>query len=295
MWIEKKLKEKCPACGQQMDIIVWESVKKVPANVKTQALPSEFFPDNECPACGMVVDAKRSREIADEQAAKEKKKKSGKATLIVVLLLIAALAAAWFIAGDQLLARFVYRIEVQPNPAGTVNPGDTVEMVYTVNFKETENRCVTWASSDPNVAIVDEAGMVKTLTEGTTTITASVRGVEKDSCMISVALTPVAVENGKMIVEPVAVGLPTVTVHAPKDANCVAYFQSVDGGQDFAFYVAKGETVKVNTPVGRYSFFYVSGDVWYGSNARFGPDSSYYKTSNIYEFAEHVTEAGTEY
>ena len=54
-----------------------------------------------------------------------------------------------------------------------INVGNTHQLTATVLPADADNPDVTWTSSDESVAIVDQAGLVTTIAEGTCTITAS--------------------------------------------------------------------------------------------------------------------------
>ncbi len=69
--------------------------------------------------------------------------------------------------------------------ASTIGVGDSLTLGFTIEPTEATWDSVTWTSSDPSVAKVDD-GKVTGISEGTVTITVSVDGVE-DSCTISVA------------------------------------------------------------------------------------------------------------
>ena len=66
--------------------------------------------------------------------------------------------------------------------------GKTATLVATVSPSNANNPAVTWTSSNPDVASVNESGVITALTEGNTTITASsVDGNKTATCSVSVA------------------------------------------------------------------------------------------------------------
>lgn len=66
--------------------------------------------------------------------------------------------------------------------------GKTATLVATVSPSDANNPSVTWTSSNPEVATVNESGVVTALTEGSTTITvSSVDGNKTATCVVSVA------------------------------------------------------------------------------------------------------------
>lgn len=67
----------------------------------------------------------------------------------------------------------------------TLNKDAKETLVATVNPSDADDATVTWTSSDPSVATVDENGLVTALAGGTTKITASAGGKSAD-CMVTV-------------------------------------------------------------------------------------------------------------
>jgi len=69
----------------------------------------------------------------------------------------------------------------------TLIPKDTITLIAAVQPDNADNKTVTWTSSNPAVAIVNNNGFVETLTKGKTTITATTQdGDKKATCMITV-------------------------------------------------------------------------------------------------------------
>ena len=72
--------------------------------------------------------------------------------------------------------------------------GETTTIIATVKPDNATNKTVTWSSSDPSVATVDQNGRVTALHEGTTTITAKA-GDMTATCSVTVKNSVVAVES----------------------------------------------------------------------------------------------------
>lgn len=73
----------------------------------------------------------------------------------------------------------------------TINSGESFTLIATVEPNNTTNKTITWASSDVNIATVDDKGVVTTLSDGKVTITASIGSI-KDECVVTVIATNVS-------------------------------------------------------------------------------------------------------
>ena len=69
--------------------------------------------------------------------------------------------------------------------AALTTEGETGTITATVKPDNATNKTVTWNSSDPSVATVDQNGKVTALLEGTTTITAKA-GDKTATCSVTV-------------------------------------------------------------------------------------------------------------
>jgi hypothetical protein len=102
-------------------------------------------------------------------------------------LALAALAAALAAACDAAGPEPQFRIWLTPAAAQTLAVGDTLPMVATIQGRS-PCEC-RWGSSDPAVATVSSAGLVRAVAPGFTTITATLvrDSEEKRSVLIGVA------------------------------------------------------------------------------------------------------------
>lgn len=71
--------------------------------------------------------------------------------------------------------------------------GDTLQLVATIDPESVTDKTVTWSSSDPNVAYVNNDGLVTALKEGTAIITATTSNELTTSCEVRV--NPILVES----------------------------------------------------------------------------------------------------
>lgn len=81
-------------------------------------------------------------------------------------------------------------------------PGDTTALTATVEPDTATDKTVTWESSDPNVATVDQSGKVTAVAQGTATITATAGG-KTATCTVTVtaktytvSVTPSSIDFG---------------------------------------------------------------------------------------------------
>src|SRR5437868_11346065 len=80
--------------------------------------------------------------------------------------------------------------------SGSIAVGDTIRAIVTLKDYRGQivNRNVSWSSSNPAIASVDSAGLVKGVAVGTTVITAS-RGFKTGSATLSVTALPAQTTN----------------------------------------------------------------------------------------------------
>ncbi len=53
---------------------------------------------------------------------------------------------------------------------------------------------------------------------------------------------------------------------------------------DVVFYVAAGQSVEIDVPVGVYQFFYACGETWYGEKLKFGEETRFYASDDVLVF-----------
>ena len=79
-----------------------------------------------------------------------------------------------------------------------LNEGETAQLKATILPKNATNKNVTWSSSDPSVAAVDQNGNVKVFNEGTATVTVTTEDGNKSStCLVKVSTNPTPVKVGE--------------------------------------------------------------------------------------------------
>ena len=74
--------------------------------------------------------------------------------------------------------------------------GNPLVLLYTISPSNATNQSVTWRSSNENVAIVNQDGIVQAVFPGTAIITVATRdGDRKDHCTITVENEPIPVSG----------------------------------------------------------------------------------------------------
>lgn len=51
-------------------------------------------------------------------------------------------------------------------------------------------------------------------------------------------------------------------------------------------FIQGGETLEIEMPLGSFQMKYAVGDVWYGEEFLFGPETQYYLTEQIFDFTQ---------
>ncbi|MDE7421762.1 MAG: Ig-like domain-containing protein [Muribaculaceae bacterium] len=83
----------------------------------------------------------------------------------------------------------------------TLNVGQNTTFVATIHPDEATDKAVTWASSDPTIATVDDKGYVEAIAAGTTNITATSANGAKATCVLkvnAVAVTGVSLDKTEL-------------------------------------------------------------------------------------------------
>lgn len=75
----------------------------------------------------------------------------------------------------------------------TLAPSTSYSLITIVVPETAEDKTLTWSSSDPAIATVDQSGVVTAVSDGTTTITAVAAGGASKSCTVKVISVPTSV------------------------------------------------------------------------------------------------------
>ena len=113
---------------------------------------------------------------------------------------------------------------------------------------------------------------------------------------------PLKVRNGSQYVYSDYEGTCPFTIKADSEVNYYVYleyqrassssttprnrqhYSSAPFEDDIAFYLAKGQTHKIDVPVGVDKLYYATGDSFYGSKLLFGENTSYFTSDDLLDF-----------
>jgi hypothetical protein len=113
-----------------------------------------------------------------------KSPKSGKTGLLIGILIAAVVV---IILGIVLYNRFFVPKEIHVSENNlALEVGDVAKLTYTVLPESADNLEVAWASSDPNVAVVDEFGTVTAVSGGQCIIAVATGNNKTDTCVVVV-------------------------------------------------------------------------------------------------------------
>lgn len=96
---------------------------------------------------------------------------------------------------------------------------------------------------------------------------------------------PVPIEHGIFLIRPQN-GVAPLTIQTSPGSN---YYVKVVNMYDHAvaaFYIEGGRQFDMDMPLGSYYLKYAAGDVWYGPEYRFGPNTAYSQADSILNFEE---------
>lgn len=94
-------------------------------------------------------------------------------------------------------------------------------------------------------------------------------------------------ENGYIFKYPEAEMIAPLTINTEKTSeNHYIYlkYQGEDRYMDMSFFVQAGSNIKVQVPLGTYEIYYCVGMDWYGTDLKFGQNTSYYTTDELFDF-----------
>lgn len=90
---------------------------------------------------------------------------------------------------------------------------------------------------------------------------------------------PVSISTG-VILPLQSPGLAPLLVKASPDAHHYVKLYSPDGEELMSMFIEAGESFEVDVPLGTYDLKLAFGDVWYGTEHLFGPDTGYEKLTD---------------
>lgn len=263
----------CHKCGTKVIV----ELDAAPLQIPGEALPEKErnVPENPQP--------QSEPQTAVTPSEQKQRPKWVRVLPLLALALTAVIALSW----NQLKMMMFCEVYITDNQQISMVIGDSYAINYYAEMRGIPESEIEWSTTDASVAVVSEKGVVTAKGEGYASIIVSLGGQYKDSCHIAVSYKPVPVKNGEMIITPRDTGYPEVTVNAPDDEACFAYFKNeLDPANDFAFYVTAGSSAMVNAPVGTYTLYYATGETWYGKDLKFGLNSAFFKSPDPIELTD---------
>ena len=253
---------------------------------------TKLFNDSEyCHHCGTKVTpdpplnlpSENKTNVAAKPSPTVRKKNLSNSTIIIGIIVILSLLTFTF-TGKYIKSFFFDDISLNEPSTLHLKIGGTHELDYETNADSSQ---IEWVSSNRSIVTVNSSGKVVAKGLGTATVSAKINGIKKASCTFEISASPVYVSNGQILISPAHTDYPEVTINAPYNSNCYAYFENMyDSSKDFAFYISANSSATVNAPVGTYRFYYAAGDTWYGLHHKFGENTVYYKSPDLITLEE---------
>jgi len=98
-------------------------------------------------------------------------------------------------------------------------------------------------------------------------------------------LKPITATNGQIFEYPRDERVAPLSVTASFSHNYYIYLDCISNpDNDMAFFVKRGNTVNLDVPLGTYSVYYATGDIWYGTQHLFGSSTVYCKCDGTFNF-----------
>jgi len=98
-------------------------------------------------------------------------------------------------------------------------------------------------------------------------------------------LKPITATNGQIFEYPRDERVAPLSVTASFSYNYYIYLDCITNpDNDMAFFVKRGNTVKLDVPLGTYRVYYATGDIWYGTQHLFGSSTIYCKCDGTFNF-----------
>lgn len=316
----------CPECGTKIekedDLELEQEEKENVCPECGTVIPEGFV---FCPECGTkVADALVVNDIPQERItpergagaaatatapAKAAKKKMAKKTKIIIGCCILAV----------LIVIGIFASVTSPKDL-TLNSGEPVEIYVgdeeTVTLSgeglsDADYQTALWTTDNGDVLTV-ENGKIKASYDSDSFNEITGEGEEEDmdpcSCStyvratidkgmrswegsvpVEISLKPVKVESGKIIKEPADARSSSLKVTPSKDYNTYIYLESkTKKSNDMSFIIKKGEETTVSIPRDKYIMYWANGDTWYGGDFLFGPQTTYQKDSEEWDFSSYT-------
>lgn len=98
-------------------------------------------------------------------------------------------------------------------------------------------------------------------------------------------IVPVPVKPGVIFIAHGRKAVAPFQIKTPAGANYYIKLVEILNGEEAAgIYAVGGTTIKVKVPLGRYEMRYAMGDIWQGRDKLFAPQTSYEKSTDVFDF-----------
>ena len=300
----------CPECGASIDDeeTIYEDPKKNAAGYTAPVAPAPAAAAPVAPAPAAAAPVAPAPAVAAPVAGPVKKKMEKKKKIIIGCCIIALLIAALII-GHIISPRDL-----------TLNSGESIEMYVgdeqTVTLSgeglsDADYLTARWTTDNGDVLTVDN-GTIRASYDSLSFNELYEEGEEEDmdpcSCStyvkatikkglktwegslpVNISLKPVKIESGTMIKEPADERTSSLTVTPSSEYNTYIYLESkTKKANDMSFIVKKGEETTVSVPLDKYIMYWANGDTWYGGDYLFGPQTTYQKDPEEWDFSNYT-------
>ena len=307
----------CPECGSQIDWDEEFDSEQEPTRVMTRGEdPADEYVELDSGPISWHEEESYEGSTPEPEpapaaaaAAKAPKKKMSNQTKIIIgavaLAAIIAIAVVVSITSPrELVLNAGNPIEMYVGDEGTIS-------ISGEGLTDADYQTATWTSFNEDVLTVDH-GAIKASYDSdsfyvtddefdevdddpcscTTTVQAHIeKGMKKwdGEVSVKISLEPVEVKSGDIIKEPEDSKGSSLEVTPSDDYNSYIYLKSkTKESNDMSFIVKKGVKTTVSVPRDQYLLYWANGDAWYGGDYLFGPDTTYLKDNEEWDFDKYT-------
>ena len=263
-----------------------------------------------CPECGTKVGDNGyagDTTVSESYSAPPSKPKK-KISLRAKLIIGGCAAAAVIIAIVLVIVASPRNLSLNSGEKIDIYVGDaSIVPIYGEGLTEEDYSDVTWTTDDGEVLTVED-GTIKASYDSdlfnelegegeeedmdpcscTTQVRAELKkGIRKweGSAKVVISLKPIEFESGELVKKPADSRDSSLEVTPSDDYNTYFYLKSsTKKANDISFIVKKGEKTTVAVPRDHYTVYWANGYSWYGGEFLFGPQTTYLKDNEEWDF-----------